>query len=124
MHPVRLVQKWFERNIAFMHCTRAAALVSAVAGLLRGGTVTLTHLGRALGGAGHTKHKIKRVDRPLGNRRLHGEQRLVYAAFAAWLLNGIERPAIVVDWSDCEPGHEWLMLTAAPAVGGRTLVVY
>lgn len=124
MHPLSVLQRWFERNITFMHRTRAAALVAAVGGLLRGGTLTLTHLGRALTGDGHTKHKIKRIDRLLGNRHLHCEQRQVYTALARWLLNGVERPVIVVDWSDCEPEHEWLMLTAALTVGGRTLPLY
>lgn len=124
MHPISLLQRWFERNIDFMHQTRAASVLAAVAGLLRGGTLTLTHLGRALAGDGHTKHKIKRIDRLLGNAHLHREQPQLYAALARWLLSGVERPVIVVDWSDCEPGHQWLMLTAALTVGGRSLPLY
>ena len=124
MHAVTLLQRWFRRNTTFMHQGRQFAVLAAVEGLLCGGTLTLTHLGRSLRGAAHTKHKIKRVDRLLGNRHLHGECIAVYAALARWLLQGIPRPLIVVDWSDCEPGHEWLMLTAALAVGGRALPFY
>ena len=124
MHAISLLQRWFERNTPFMHQGRQAGVLAAVEGLLCGGTLTLTHLGRSLRGAGHAKHKIKRIDRLLGNAHLQAECSQVYAALAAWLLRGIQRPVIVVDWSDCEPGHEWLMLTAALTVGGRALPLY
>jgi len=124
MHTFSLLQRWFERNTTFMHEGRQASVLAAVEGLLCGGTLTLTHLGRSLRGAGHTKHKIKRIDRLLGNTPLHKECGPIYAALAGWLLNGVRRPVIVVDWSDCEPGHAWLMLTAALTVGGRALPVY
>lgn len=124
MHAISLLQRWFEHNTAFMHQGRQVSLLAAVEGLLCGGTLTLTHLGRSLRGTGHTKHKIKRIDRLLGNGHLQGECSHIYAALAHWLLRGIRRPVIVVDWSDCEPGHEWLMLTAALTVGGRALPLY
>jgi hypothetical protein len=107
-----------------MHRRRAASLTAGVGGLLRGGKLTLSHLGRALCGASHAKHKIKRVDRLLGNSHLHRERAAVYRAFAQWLLRGVERPVILVDWSDCAPGHEWLMLSAALALGGRAIPLY
>lgn len=124
MHVISVLEKWFERNLDFMHRVRAAALFAAVEGLLRGGRLTLSQVGRALSGAGHAKHKIKRVDRLLGNVHLHGERPQIYQALARWLLAGIDRPVIVVDWSDCEPGHEWLMLTAALTVRGRAIPLY
>jgi hypothetical protein len=68
MHAISLLQRWFERNVGFMRQRRRVSLLVAVAGLLRGGTLTLTHVGRALPGKGYTKHKIKRVDRLLGTR--------------------------------------------------------
>jgi hypothetical protein len=124
MDAVRLLQTWFKRNAAFMHRTRAESLITAVEGLLRGGTLTLSHVGRALRGSSRTKHKIKRVDRLMGNIHLHRERPRVYRAVAQWLLSNVERPVVLVDWSDCEPGHEWLMLTAALAMGGRAIPIY
>ena len=115
MHASSLLQRWFGGNTPFMHRGRQVSLLAAVEGLLCGGTLTLTHLGRSLRGAAHAKHKIKRIDRLLGNGHLQRECRQVYAALARRLLRGVRRPVIVVDWSDCEPGHEWLMLTAALA---------
>lgn len=124
MHSIILLQRWLERNTAFMHRCRAASLTAVVGGLLRGGKLTLSHLGRAVCGASHAKHKIKRVDRLLGNSHLHRERAAVYRALAQWLLRGVERPVILVDWSDCAPGHEWLMLSAALALGGRAIPLY
>jgi hypothetical protein len=124
MHSIILLQRWLERNTAFMHRRRAASLTAVVGGLLRDGKLTLSHLGRAVCGASHAKHKIKRVDRLLGNSHLHRERAAVYRALAQWLLRGVERPVILVDWSDCAPGHEWLMLSAALALGGRAIPLY
>ena len=124
MHVYRVLDRWFERNCCWMHRARARALVRAVSGLLRGGTLTLTHLGRSLPGSSFTKHKIKAVDRLLGNSRLHRERLDVYREMSATLLSGAQRPVILVDWSDFEPGHRWLMLKAAVAVHGRAITVY
>lgn len=124
MHPTRILQRWLEVNTPFIHCVRALSVASAAAGLLRGGTLTLTHIGRSLGGRARTKNKIKRVDRLLGNRHLRAERPWVYAGLCRWLLKGVERPVIIVDWSDCEPGHQWLMLTASLSVRGRALTIY
>ena len=124
MHVYRVLDRWFERNCCWMHRACAKALIGAVSGLLRGGTLTLTHLGRSLPGSSFTKHKIKAVDRLLGNSRLHRERLDVYREMSATLLSGAQRPVILVDWSDFEPGHRWLMLKAAVAVHGRAITVY
>jgi hypothetical protein len=40
------------------------------------------------------------------------------------LLAGIQRPSLLVDWSDAELRRRWLMIKAAVAVGGRAVSVY
>jgi hypothetical protein len=107
-----------------MHAARTAVLVKVVEALLRGGKLTLTHLGRNLPSAAFAKHSIKRVDRLLGNAYLHGERPAVYRALARWLLARTGRPILIIDWSDCAPGHRWLLLRAAVPLGGRALPVY
>jgi hypothetical protein len=124
MHGDRLLERWLERNTPFVHRTRARSLGRAVDALVRTGTLTLTAIGRALSGSARTKHKIKRVDRLVGNGLLHAQRPDVYGALARWLLSGVERPVILVDWSDCEPGHRWLMLSAALSVRGRAIPIY
>jgi hypothetical protein len=55
---------------------------------------------------------------------LHAERNGIYRAIAKTLLAGIQRPLILVDWSDAEPRRRWLMIKAAVAVGGRAVSVY
>jgi hypothetical protein len=64
------------------------------------------------------------VDRLLGNGHLHREREQVYAALAMQAPGRMERPVIVVDWSDFEPGRQFAMLKAAVPVGGRAITVY
>jgi hypothetical protein len=124
MHSLRFVNNWLERKCSFVHRARARSLGRAVEALLGGGKLSLTHLGRSLSGPSYEKHRIKSVDRLLGNRHLHGERLEVYRRLAHELLRGSQRPVIVVDWSDGHPGRKWLLLRAAVAVQGRALTVY
>ena len=124
MHAMRLLESWLKRNCDFIHCARVAAVVKVVDGLVRGEKATLTQLGRSLCTGAYEKHNIKCVDRLLGNERLWGERLGIYRALAGWLLSSVERPWIVVDWSDVELGHRYLMLKAAVAVGGRAITIY
>ena len=103
MHTVRILNRWFERNCQFVHQARAGAIVRAVEGLLRGGTLTLTHVGRSLSGKAKTKHKIKCIDRLLGNAHLHRERQSIYAAKARCLLVGVERAKTLCDLFCSDP---------------------
>src|SRR5262249_7664435 len=67
---------------------------------------------------------IKCVDRLLGNAHLQHERVAIYRAVARWVLATTPRPVLLVDWSDCEPGHKHLMLKAAVPLRGRALPIY
>jgi hypothetical protein len=67
---LRVLSQWLGNRTVIGHATRAAAVARVVHALLMGGKLSLTHLGRNLGGIGHVKHQIKAVDRLLGNRHL------------------------------------------------------
>jgi hypothetical protein len=54
--------------------TRLSALVKVVQGLLAGGRLTLTDLGRPLQTTAVVKHNLKCVDRLLGNVQLQDER--------------------------------------------------
>lgn len=124
MHGVELLHNWLSNACSFMHAGRIGALVKAVGGLLTGGQLTLTRIGRNLRTSAFTKHNIKCVDRLLGNRALWAERVDIYRAMARWLLNKTERPVLLIDWSDCAPGRAYLTLRAALPVDGRTVTVY
>ena len=119
-----LVHRWLRTTCPAIHAIRRAAVGKVVEALLWGGKLTLTHLGRNLRSAAFAKHSIKRVDRLLGNRHLHRERPTVYRAINRWLLATTPRPILLIDWSDCAPGHRWLLLRAAVPLGGRAVPVY
>lgn len=112
------------QGCAQMHATRRRALLAVVSGALRGGALSLTSLGRALAGAAYVKHKIKRVDRLLGNRKLAAERDKIYGALTRWLIGTQTQPVIVIDWSDLTADRGWHLLRAAAPMHGRTLTLY
>ena len=124
MHAIRLLETWLKRNCSFIHPRRRGTVSKLIDGLVRGEKSTLTHLGRSLNTDAYEKHNIKCVDRLMGNERLWTERKGVYRSIAHWLLSTVERPWIIVDWSDVELGHEYLMLKATVPVGGRALSIY
>jgi hypothetical protein len=91
---------------------------------LRGGALSLTSLGRALAGTAYVKHKIKRVDRLLGNRKLAAERGKIYGALTRWLIGTQTQPVIVIDWSDLSADRRWHLLRAAAPMRGRSLTLY
>lgn len=99
MH-VKVLSQWLANQLVIGHASRAAALLRAVGAVLTGGKLSLTHIGRNLGGSAHVKHQIKAVDRLLGNRHLCRERQGIYRAIVQTLLLGNKRPVVVVDWSD------------------------
>lgn len=125
MHGLGFLHTLVGKACPGIHRTRLEALFSGVEALLNGASLTLTGLGRAASGQAYEKHRIKRVDRLLGNRHLHQERLGLYEALTAWLLrrSGCVTLLVLVDWSDC-PGRRYLMLKAAVPVGGRALALY
>ena len=94
-----ILSQWLNNHAVIGHAVRAAALLRVVEAVQTGGRLSLTHLGRHLGGVAHVKRQIKAVDRLLSNERLHREHRGIYLAIARTLLRGNRQP-FVVDWSD------------------------
>ncbi|HET8608525.1 MAG TPA: IS4 family transposase [Burkholderiales bacterium] len=112
------------RGCAQMHVTRRRALLAVVEAALRGGTLSLTSLGRALAGTAYVKHKIKRVDRLLSNRKLAAERDKIYEALTRWLIGSQTQPVIIIDWSDLSADRRWHLLRAAAPMRGRSLTLY
>ena len=121
---ISFLDRFVHDNCAMLHGHSRRALMAATESLMGGAQLTLSNLGRRLSGNSRTKHKIKRIDRLLGNDRVH-EQRLdLYRALAAQVLAHRDAPVVIVDWSDFNPGHQWLILRASLAIDGRALTLY
>jgi hypothetical protein len=93
-----------------------------VDGLVRCQRVTLTSLGRALSGSASAKHRIKRVDRFLGNPRAHEDVTSWYSAIARRLLRTKRRPIVLIDWTQTVGTCN--ALVAAIAFCGRAVPIY
>lgn len=104
----------------WIHAARMRAVVASVLALLRCGSLCMTTIGRAL--PGNPKHGIKRIDRLLSNTKLHREIPRLYAALAATLLRGVERPVLLLDWSKVTDGFH--TLTTSVAFEGRSFPLY
>jgi hypothetical protein len=67
MRAVSSLHQICKRCLPYIHIVRYRALLAAIEGLIRGGRLSLTGIGRALRSRAHPKHCIKRIDRLLGN---------------------------------------------------------
>ena len=121
MRAYAILQRSFERDLEEVHLARIRLVFVAVYTLLWSGKLSLTSLGRAIAGSA-PKHGIKRIDRLLGNTRLHSERIDFYRAIARRLIAPGSRPVLIVDWTAVTT--ELWALIAAVSFEGRALVIY
>jgi len=86
--------------------------------------VTLTGLGRRLPSSTAIKHKIKKVDRLLGNKHLQEERIEIYKQLSRKLIGKRKTPHIIVDWSPLAEGSYYYFLRASLATKGRAITLY
>jgi hypothetical protein len=98
--------------------------LAAVRAAIFGSRLMLSDLGRGLRRPTAIKHNIKRVDRLLGNAKLHAEAAQVYEMFARHCLLDMHMPLIMVDWSDLRADRRWQLLRASVALEGRSVTLY
>ena len=122
MHALPVLTRRLGKQLPLMHALRRRALLEAVQAAAQGTALSLTHLARRLPNTAFLKHRIKRVDRLLGNGRLWAERIQIYQAMAHWMLCGCHQPLILIDWSELPSGYQ--LLRAAVPADGRSLVLY
>ena len=98
MRAVDTIQAEFCQNLYPVSLSRQKTLFYAVRALLRGGKLSVTGLGRAAKGKTTPKHNIKRIDRLLGNSRLHDEIKVFCRSMNTKLLRPNARPLILIEW--------------------------
>lgn len=124
MHAEGIVARILQPCLREMHTKRAAALTRAVGAVLRGGTVSLSAVALHLDGGVALKHRLKSVDRLLGNPALHRVRADLYRGVAQHWLQGVNHWLIVVDWSDMTADQRWQLLRASLVVEGRSVTLY
>lgn len=86
MHAIRLLHKFLKKAGVIKHEKRLTSLLSSIGGLLNGAKLSLTSIGRHMGGPAKVKHKIKSSYNLLTNGKLHAERFDIYAALSKSLL--------------------------------------
>jgi Transposase DDE domain len=124
MHAVNIVARVLGPCLKDLHRKRAAACQRAVVAVVLGAALSLSAIALGVRSATAYRHRVKSVDRLLGNTGLQAIRHALYAAVAARWLNGVRRLLLVVDWSDLTPDQRWHCLRASVAVEGRSLTLY
>lgn len=113
----REIERWVESSFTTLRRSQQKTLAAIVFGALAVGHVTLAALGRAMAGPARAKHRIKRVDRFLANRRIEPTEAM--RGVVAQLLRPRKKRAIIaVDWVDI---RQRLVLVAALCLPGRAV---
>ena len=116
MSIIALLHNLLKEKLPSIHATRLTALMAAVEAGLKGASVSITELGRALSGPACIKHKIKRMDRLAGNRHLNTERMAVYGAMTQWLLQSLPMP-LILRLVTLDRGSRSAALTSGAAYG-------
>ena len=124
MHAETILARVLAPCLISLHAKRASALLRATAGLLHGGITSLSEIALSLGGGIPLKHRIKSVDRLLGNSGLHRSFGELYRCIALRWLQDLPQILIVVDWSDLTHDQRWQLLRASVVVEGRSVTLY
>jgi hypothetical protein len=122
MRAERILSRWLEPLTDFMHAKRQRALLDVVGALMKGRRLWVTALGRALPGPAKFKHRIKRVDRLLGNHRLWSECQEVYRRLAYEVVGPSRRVVVLVDWTYVN--NTEAALVASVPMSGRAQIIY
>ncbi len=124
MHAGTIVTQVLARCLEGVHAKRAAACHRAVLAVVRGALLSLSGVALKVRAATAYRHRVKSIDRLLGNAALHARRGSVYAALAASWLSGVEQVLLVIDWSDLTADQKWHWLRASVVVEGRSVTLY
>lgn len=122
MQAVGLLHAGLSGALENVHAKRQASVFFGVEALLASQRLSLTSLGRASVGSTTPKHTIKRVDRLLGNQKLHAELKTWFGGLARWLIKPKSTPLVLIDWTKLVDGF-WSLSAAVP-FDGRALPIY
>ena len=121
MHAMEILRQTLTRSGCVLHKRRLHGLLQAVQAALAARSHTLSNLARALTGHTSVRHRVKCMDRLLGNTALQRECSSIYRALAAQMLSGCQQPVILIDWTDLKADRSVQMIRASLALHGRSL---
>ena len=124
MHARKVSQKILFNTLPWIHFNRLSALHECLLAAIDSQRLSVTGIGRSISSHAKEKHCIKRADRLLSNHHLQAEREGIYHTMATLMVGNIQRPLILVDWSDLDPHKRHFLLRAAVALEGRSHTLY
>lgn len=110
-----------------IHSTRLQAVIDVATGLQKSRNLSLTAIGRNLAEGTSIKHRIKKVDRLLGNKHLYKEVTDIYKGLSSYVMQYVSQNThipIIIDLCFMKDNNEVQMLSAELALKGRSLPIY
>lgn len=114
------ILRWTHQHVKTLRRSQRTTLGCLVAGLIASGRAGVAAIGRSIPGSAYGKHKIKRVDRFLGNGRV--DLAVMSRVLLSWAACWDGRLVLALDWTDL-PGGKKMLSLAAPT-RGRALPVH
>ena len=123
MHAIEILRATLTHSCPHLHQRRLHLLIKAVEAALHARSHTISNLARALKGSTSVRHRVKCMDRLLGNAALQRQCADIYAGMAGQMLAQCMQPVILVDWSDLKADRSVQMIRASLALQGRSLTL-
>lgn len=124
MHARKVSHKILFNTLPWIHAARINALHECLLAAIDSHRLSVTGIGRSINSAAKEKHCIKRADRLLSNHHLWAEREGIYHTMTRLMVGNIQRPVILVDWSDLDPHKRHFLIRAAVALEGRSHTLY
>ena len=124
MHTQNIITQVMQCCLPLMHAARWRALHDVVVSSVNGCALSLVALAVGTPRTTTVRHRVKCVDRLLGNIHLGAHRFDLYAALARQWLTGLPQVLIVVDWSSLTADMQWHWLRASVVCEGRSITLY
>lgn len=118
MHAKGVVGLMLKDFLSGLHEKPAASWRAGVSAALQGGRLSSSGMATGLGGSQGLRHRVKRIDRLIGNAAILRDRAGTDGERTARWPSDIGYVLIVADWSDRSRDHSWHLLRASVVVGG------
>lgn len=127
MNIQEVLQDVLKEQCTNVHNCRLNAVLDVAEGLRQSQNLSIAAIGRKLPGEAKVKHKIKKVDRCLGNKHLHKELGELYKGLSYFIfqhIRNLKEDCIVIDLCYLKDDRMIQMLSAQLCTRGMTLPLY
>jgi hypothetical protein len=107
MHAETMVKRMLKDCLCSLHAKQAEAIRAGVVGAVEGGHLGLSRLAQQIPGETTLRHRVKRMDRLLGNKAIHGKRKEICGRLANGWLDGIGVLLRVADGSPITADQKW-----------------